>query len=337
MIDLKKELGGEMNKKGDHLILDCPWCGKPKHLYLNVDKAFKKSNGKRMTCFDCKKCGVVGDIEKFLNKIDRLELLVEQLKNVNAVEIVDVESGSIDNGTEVELKDMIERKLPVGFERIYSHPYLAGRGFEPVDFIDNIIGVTKIGFKYRDYIIFAIQEGFKIVGFVARSLLSKEELKKLNEDRSPKDQLLRWSNSENFDISQCLYGIDEVNFETNTIVLVEGIFDKKSVDRTMRLRNINDVKCLSKFGKNLNEKQIRKIKKKGKNINTVILIDDPDAVEVTKRSCLMLKYEFKNVLVGYTGEKDLGDSTAEEVRKVFSNLESPVLYNTNKVLKKELQ
>lgn len=333
--DIKKYLNNvSTNRKGDHIISDCPFCGKDKHFYINIKKLFDKTAvGLYKNCFDCKKCGEVGDLVKLLKQLGQEELLIDG-------EIIDVNNKLNNKLIQITKEEEINidceiRKLPIGFKRIYKSDYLTSRGFEDNDFVRYPVGITRLVEKLRDYLIFPIYENFECKGYVARSLCSKDELKKINEQRTKngKRKILRWLN-DNIDTSKLVYGLDEVVFSTKTLIVVEGLFDKIAVDKTFSLQYNPYIKCCHTFGKSISRYQVLKMLKKG--VENLIIVQDSDAVNNTKGFISYnLKY-FNNIWVGYTGDKDLGDSNGFEIKNIFESLKNSTQFNIDIVLKKEL-
>lgn len=326
------------NRKGDHIITDCPFCSSKEHFYINTEKMLRKNElGLFVGSFDCKKCGEAGNIVKLLGKLGRIDLLEGESIDFKGklCKKIDVTS----NTEEIEeIEETPNKKLPIGFKRIYSCDYLESRGFTSEDFKKYVIGTTKLISQYEDYVIIAIVEDGYVKGYMARSKLSKGEIKLINNEYKKigsKKRYLRWSNSKNTDFSKLLFGIDEIGFQTSTCILVEGIFDKKNVDESLGLDYNLEMKCVSCFGKNISITQIRKLKNKG--IKNVILVQDSDAVNTSKKHLMELKRNFINVKAGFVfGDKDLGDSSVEEIQNIFENLKDVNEYLLSFIEKKQL-
>jgi len=329
--DLREILNNpKLNGRKDHYIADCIYCGKSGHFYMNINKAFKKEGGEYVNCWDCKKCSETGNLIKYLQEIGREDFIEGEI-----VEISQKLTLLTDDQEEVEETIIFtkEVRLPAGFKRIYEDDYLIGRRWTKQHSMIHPVGKTDILMKFKDRLIFSIVEKGVCRGYIARSLISKEEMKEMNRirEREGKKKLLRWQYPSGIDPSKLLFGYDELTFETKEVILVEGIFDKIGVDHAMNLLESGERKCLAKFGKSLNQVQVEKLKLKG--IENIVLIEDPDAVNNSKRHSQWLKREFKSVRVGYTGDKDLGDSTDEEILGVWNNLETPFAFGINKVCK----
>jgi 5S rRNA maturation endonuclease (ribonuclease M5) len=328
-------LNATLNRRGDHFICDCPFCGKQGHLYFNKIKALKRDEfGKYLNCWDCKKCGESGNLTKYLKEVGLLSLLQgESIKHsLNKIKLI-----KNDETVNLSELDVPDKKLPVGFYRIFKSRYLKSRGFVSDDFKKYKVGRTDNVFKFEKYLIFSIEEEHKCKGYIARSFLSKEKIKEINEEyknRGLKKKYLRWINSENTDFSKLLGGIDEISFGTETAILVEGLFDKKSVDSVLKLDFDYTVKCCFTFGKSISEYQIAKLIRK--NVKNLVIVQDPDAVKDSKKVAFRFSSYFDNIKIGYTGNKDLGDSNEKEVLSVFANLKNKLEFNAGFVLKREL-
>lgn len=332
-IDLEKLLGStRYNLRRNHLISNCPFCGKDGHFYLNIEKIFKKKDdGAYKNAFDCKRCLEKGNLVKLLKQLDKEHLLDGEQIDLNKK----LDKKLIVKTIEPELDLSVpDKKLPVGFKRIYKDDYLSSRGFTKKQFERYIIGETKTLFKYQGYIIVSVEEENNCKGYLGRSRLSRVEIDEINQqyrEGGSKQKYLRYRNSDNTDFSKLILGYDEIDFLTKTMILTEGFFDKVSVDKV--IDGELTMKCGCTFGKNISEYQIQKLKNKG--IENVILIQDPDAVNDSKKIAFRLNSEF-NVLVGFTGSKDLGDSTTKEIINVLNNLKTPEQYFIETVLKKKL-
>lgn len=326
--------------RGDHLQSDCPFCLHKKHFYINFKRAFEKDGLKYKGSWDCKKCGESGRLPRLLKQLGRLDLIqvdkpvdvakqLERKINIISEEVLDLE--------------VPNHRPPLGWKRIYDHPYLRERGFTDDDFQKYKIGTTRILSRLKNYIIILIEEDSQCKGYVARSVLSKEELKSINEQIAEYNQtaiekkrkVLRYANSPNTDFSKLLHGYDEIiTGQTHTVILVEGFFDKDNVDRLLELQYLNELKCVVTFGKKISRVQIAKLQRK--KILNVIVLYDPDAVNSSKKYSLELERYF-NVQVGFLSHKDPGDLSLSELEDVMLNLETPINFNVNKIQRHELE
>ena len=107
---------------------------------------------------------------------------------------------------------------------------------------------------------------------------------------------------------------------------MEGVFDKISVDKVLRLDDDESVKCVCTFGKKISTTQIEKLKTKG--VRNVILLYDFDAIKDIKKYGLLLEQSFVTNIV-YTTKKDIDECTQEEALAVFENPQRPSEFNVN--------
>ena len=209
--DLRDILEIEKETRTGQYICRCPFCGKESHFYIN--KVTQK--------FDCKKCGEVGNIYKLLRFLEKTYLLggatieaVETIESVREMLASELESN------ELTLTQLPEIKMPVGWKVLKkSNPYLIGRGITPELCERYEFGTTKMFRKYDNYILIPIRDNGEVRGFVGRYGSKKVP-----------DGKLRYNNSIGTQFSQLLFGYDEITQNTNTVILVEGVFDKIAVD-----------------------------------------------------------------------------------------------------------
>lgn len=311
-------------------IGNCPYCLTRDKFGIRFNSLYK---GRRVSSFNCfaGKCKVHGSVFQLLkdfNKLDLAELqFINIFKDLEEKHILFDETESIDYS-------MKEYPKPIGYVRIFSHPYLDSRGFTVDHYKHYNIGIAPLDPKIgKNYVIFSCEDNDKYVGWLKRSIYSKEQIKKYEKLGKP---ILRWGNSKNVDFEKYLFGINEcIKNVTHTVILVEGITSKANVDRLLNLFNNSNIKCCATFGKKISLFQIKRLL--DKSIKSVILLYDPDAVEESKRYSEQLTLYFK-VLVGYIKnlDKDPGDLNLEELENVLNNLESPLNFRINKLQKKKL-
>lgn len=295
----------KLNRRG-HYICDCIFCGKEGHMYVNKDTQM----------FDCKKCGEYGNIYKLLKRLNKTYLLggatIEEREEMKSIKTW-MEEASV--GYEITLEELPERKLPVGWQvSRKSTPYLLARGITSSDCVRYNIGATDLYPKYKNYVIIPIYDGGKVRGFLGRY-----GAKKVPENR------LRYNNSVGTNFGQLLFGYDEIVPErTYTVILVEGIFDKIAVDKTLELWDIEEIKCVCTFGKKISPEQRQKLVAKG--VTRVILLYDFDALKDIKKYGLELE-EYFLTSITYTNKKDIDECTREEALEVFNHLQRPREFN----------
>lgn len=296
-------------RSGQYIIDRCPYCSKELHFYIN----------RKTQLFDCKKCGVTGSIYSLLKHLNKLYLLGDKTIEVDD-EIKSIRQ--INQETEKkaeEVKELPERRMPVGF-KVVCDKYLKSRGITQDDCNKYKIGKTKLSFKYQDYILIPIYDNGKVRGFLGR----------YGNKAVPEDKL-RYKNSIDTDFSCLLYGYDDIiEGETKTVIITEGVFDKISCDKKLRLYEDKSVRCVCTFGKKISDMQIKKLLNKG--VENIILSYDYDALKEIKRYGIELTKFFYSVSVAVsTNKKDIDECTAEEVLEVFANVMDIEAFNFNVV------
>lgn len=295
------------NPRTKQICCDCICCGKESHMYINVQTGL----------WDCKKCGEAGNIYKLLRFLEKTYLLggatieaVETIESVREMLASELESNKL------TLTQLPEIKMPVGWKVLKkSNPYLMSRGItlelcERYEF-----GSTKMFRKYDNYILIPIRDNGKVRGFIGRYGSKKVP-----------DGKLRYNNSIGTQFSQLLFGYDEITQNTNTVVLVEGVFDKIAVDKVLDLWSSEEIKCVCTFGKKISEEQIVKLKIKG--VVRVILLYDFDAIKEIKKFGLELENHFVTDIT-FTNKKDIDECTNEEALAVFTKLYKPRSFNVD--------
>jgi len=305
--DLKGLLvNSKLNTRGQY-ICDCPFCGKAQHFYIS----------KLTQRWDCKKCSESGSIYKLLRFLNKSYLLegatIEFRDSINGV-------GFVEEDEKITLEDLPVVKMPAGWKVCESSKYLFSRGLNKRHYIRYQFGEANIISKYKGYVLFPIYDNSKIRGFVGRWA----------DKKVPKDKL-RYNNSPGTDFSKLLDGFDEIIKDvTNTVILVEGRFDKVAVDRVLELDNCDAIKCCCTFGKKISPWQIAKLKSKG--IINVILLYDFDALkEIKKYGFELEKNFFTNIT--YTSKKDIDECSKEEALEVFTRLRRPREFSENIISK----
>lgn len=292
----------------NHIISTCPFCGKDDHFYINTITQL----------FDCKKCGEDGNIFKLLIHLGKL-YLIGDFKSIERSRIKLLSEYSEIEDEVVNIK-VENRKLPIGFKRIYESDYLKSRKFVKRNFEDNIIGITNLKPSLKNYVIFSINENDGCKGFVSRyTKVIPEEQKKF---------ILRYRNDKGANFSKLLYGFEKVNKKTKTLILVEGLVDKITLDNFLRLDLYDDIKSLATFGKKISQYQILKMLESG--VENIILIFDMDAIKEMKKFSLELN-KFFNVEIGFTFKKDINDSNDIEIGQIFENLKNVRDFNKKTV------
>jgi 5S rRNA maturation endonuclease (ribonuclease M5) len=300
-----------------NFFCECPWCGE-REFGISITLENHPFN-----CFRKTKCGESGTIFKFLKKINRLDILKYGFDEVNFDQLKLIEEGSEE--LTLELPTITP---PIGFRRIFKHPYLEKRNFS--NFNKYTIGVTSIDPKLdNNYIIILVFENNELKGYLGRKALSKKAIDKYNKV-NPDNKIIRYRNSQETDFAKLLLGYDElVENETHTVILVEGFFDKDNLDKLLELDDSNEIKCCCSFGAKLSIEQIVKLHLKG--VKNLIIFFDGDVVDKIKKIGNNYLDEFETVKVAFHPNKDPGELNFEECVNVFENLEDAFEFSLSKV------
>ena len=222
--------------------------------------------------------------------------------------------------------------MPLGFKRLTYDKYLKSRGFKRSDYKNYIIGRTEEDRKLKGYIIIGITENSSLRGYLSRLTWNKEQEKRFEERCGFKKP--KYMNSD-ASFSKLIGGVDDIDFLTRTLIIVEGFFDKFNLDKKLKLEEQHEIKCCFMFGKKISKSQIEKLRTK-KQLKNIILIQDPDAVEESKNYSLLLQKYF-NVKVGFIeGEKDVGEMGLKEIIRIMRNLKNPEYFKRTKIQKRKL-
>ena len=308
--------GFKLDARGKNLKGPCPNCGHSE-FGISIDE------GHQFGCYRKKNCGFSGNIFtllKFLGKLDEVQSeLVTQLPEKIVI------------GNEQQHQDIQELPditYPIGWKRIYDNEYLNSRGFTQLQYQLYPVGISNLDAKVRkDYVIFGVYLNKQLKGWVARNVKSKHEIDSINivRKQNHQKQILRYINSLN-DFGKLCYGIDDVTPQTETLMIVEGIFDKINVDKLLSLHTESQIKCVSVFKATISHEQVKLIKQKGPNIKTIIVLLDSDVLKSVKQTISILSGYQYEVLVGYNEYKDCGDMNEEELLNVLDNLQSGVQF-----------
>lgn len=293
--------------------------------------------GQKFSTFHCVKCNYNCRLEKYLWLMKKPEY-ISNIRQIKQEDIL-IKKELINKKEEIQIEELEEVQLPLFFKRLKYSKYLQKRGAKLDIYKHWIIGKTDFKDNLKDYIIFVIQENGKNIGWVARSQKSKEEIDELNKKSQYK--ILRWRNSKN-DFGKIVFGLDEINEDTEQLIIVEGITSKMRIDCELELYKQNKIKCCCTFGKKITEIQLQKIRNKFKKEN-IILFYDSDAIQESKKTAYQFKEKFKNIFIvfcNYKDEngnyKDAGDLNKNELLTVLNNKQSPFEFFETKMQKKKL-
>ena len=321
-----------------HTTLFCKNCGNEDGSRLS----FIFDEHSSSSTFRCIKCGYSCRLEKYLWLVKKTSY-IKKFREIKQEDIL-IKKELIKEENKKEISSLQETVLPLLFKRLKYSNYLQKRGANLDIYNYWEIGKTDFEKDLKNYIIFVIKENNIPIGWVARSLLSKKEIEDYNKIHERK--ILRWRNSKS-DFGKIVFDIDEIDKNTETLIIVEGISSKLNVDCKLNLyKNNGNTKCCCTFGKKITDTQILKIKDKGNNIKNIILFYDvSDAIRELKKYSYKLKNYFENIKVVYhsfknedNSPKDAGDMTKEELLYCLDNknLKDIFSFSMNILEKKKL-
>ena len=329
--EIGRELGAKRDGGGKNLIARCPWCGKDGKYGVYIGKEIGKRKPFMAHCFSCGSSTTT--LEQLLETIDRMDLMVTPTADLTATLDTSI-LFPIDVAEEIDDQlDAVE--LPDFYKRMFMHPYLKRRGFMFDDYDYFPVGTTgKLNFRFNDYVIFPVTDQGDVVGYVARHIWSKDEIDAHNRKArvSGDYKITRFRNSTENDFIKLLYNYDAVvEDETDTVIIVEGVFDVVALTRKLDLYDNRRVVVVATFGKKISQVQIYKFQSKG--VETVVLGYDPDAVEAIKKTASDLSPYFTVLIADIPyPDKDWQDLTEDEVYDVFAyRLKTPIEYKINKI------
>lgn len=303
---------------------ECPYCHKRGKWGIK----FGDENHNSFHCFICNK---ITSLRNYLYKVGKGDLA----KNNFHVKELDSPLMSIYVQREMEEEHdetVKECSLPHGLRLIEHDDYLKERGFLECHYKEFEPCYTKsvLELKLHNYLIFKIKHGESVVGWLARSRYSKEwhdkNLKESKELGIPPQ--LRYKNSED-GFTGFLGGSNFIGENTDTVIVVEGLFDKVNIDRLLDLKHGDSMAVVFTFGKSISKDQIAIIQR-NTNVKNIILMYDEDALQASKDSSFTLNKYF-NVYVARITDKgiDPGNMSMEYLNKILDNLQDPINFYTN--------
>ena len=332
---LIKELMIELHAKPDggnkNLIVPrCPYCGKEGgKMGIYIGKETEKKKLFMSHCFSCHH--TTKDINQLLDDIGRPDLKLVDTASFQPLEVpqfFSLEEDEIDD--ELSIVEM-----PEGWKRCFRNSYLHSRGFTLDDYEYFPVGTTRgLNFKFDDYVVFPIIDNGDTVGYISRHIWGKSEIDEYNKKarRNGKYEIRRYNNSIENDFVKLLYNYDAViEDETDTVIIVEGIFDVIALTRKLDLYDNHRIAVVATFGKKISNTQIYKLQSKG--VKTVILGYDGDAVEAINTAALQLN-DYFDVFIAYIDNPDADFDSMDfwEIFDVFSmSLKTPIEYKLNTV------
>jgi len=272
---------------GNDLYAICPYCGKDE-----FGISLKKNH--KFNCFRKKHCGEPGSIFKLLKHLGREDLL-ENIHQIDLSKGLDFDL--VDEFVNDEVLEPIE--VPRLYRRLYKDSYLESRGLTKEDFEKYNIGYE---INRKDFVIFLVYHNKEVVGLVKRCKSKKIYLNLGN-------------------LSYTFFGVDDLSDSVDTVILVEGIFDKLSIDRSLLLNNNENVKCLATFGAKLSDSQIRILKEN--SIKNLYFMFEADVLKKVKSASMKVDSLFEKVRVAYLPSEDPDDMTRAQVIDKLNNSKPP--------------
>lgn len=329
--ELAIELHAKLDGGRKNLIVpECIWCGhKGGKMGIYVGPETDRKKPFMAHCFSCGHS--TQTLEQLLQEIGRMDLMVSETFDLTAANHLDDFSFMED---EKELDDSLcVVEMPDDYKRTYFNRYLRKRGFTEEDYEHFPVGTTRgFNFKFDDYVIFPIVDNGDNVGYVARHTWDKADIDEYNRKarHNGEFQIMRYRNSTENDFVKLLYNYDAViDGETDTVVLVEGVFDAIALTRKLNLYDNHRIAVCATFGKKISDVQIYKLQSKG--VETIVIGYDGDATEAIKKTATQLN-EFFDVYIA-----DIEDPTADFDSMDFWDVYDSFAYNLKTVAEYKLQ
>lgn len=317
---------GRLDGGRKNIVCDCPFCGGNDKFGIMVAK---DEGNKKQWMSNCFKCShKFGSLQKILEHIHREDLLPSDV----TIEKVDM-LFNIDDGSDEIDDSLVECELPPRYKRKFFDKYLNRRGFESEDYDYFPVGVSD-DFKFDGYIIIPIYDDGVVVGYVGRSKMSKKDIDKHNDNakKTGEYKILRYRNSTDNDFVKLLYNYDSIiEDETESVILVEGVFDVITMVRELELYDNHRIVPVATFGKKISDTQIYKLQSKG--VRNVVIMYDADAVETIKKTSDRLSEYFEVIIADPIDPmKDAGDMSFWEFWDTFCyNMFTPRSYALKKM------
>lgn len=331
--EISRELGAKRDGSGKNLIVPrCPFCGKEGGKFgIYVGKETPRKKPFMSHCFSCGYS--ITSLNRLLEEISRPDLMIQPTADLSAT-LDTNQLFPIDSQEDIDDSLGIV-ELPDFYRRVFTHSYLKARGFSFDDYDYFPMGVTGgLNRKFDDYVIFPVIDSGDVVGYVARHVWSKDEIDGYNRKaKRTGDYLIRrFNNSTENDFVKLLYNYDAIREdETDTVILVEGIFDVVALTRKLELYDNRDIAVVATFGKKISQTQIFKLQSKG--VRVVVIGYDGDAVDAIKKTATELTPYFDVLIADIPDpEKDWQDLSYGEIYEIFAyRLRTPVEYKLMKL------
>jgi uncharacterized protein Veg len=282
--------------------LNCPYCG-AKGESGKFSVIFNDTGTSSYHCFRASCPRPSGSLHQLLRDLERQDLIesspeyAKPLPRPFSAPLVNTLIGAP--------PELAPLQLPHGLLEVEpgSSAYLNRRGWQPHHYEQFQVSVMRGG-SYAGYLLFMLKEYGAVVGFLGRSVHSKEwhrenELKsKLGEEK----YVMRYKNSKDTDFKSIVGAIDEVPAGVELVTVVEGIMDYVSMSRLMG----DNARCVFTNGAKMSEIQARKIAAKSPKAVTVMY--DNGAQEQAKKAAILLSNYVRDVnVIELLTDKDPGD------------------------------
>lgn len=317
--ELQITLRAKKDGSGKNLIVpECPYCGHGGGKFgIYIGPPTGRKQPFMAHCFSCGHS--TKDINTLLRDVGRPDLVVKDSFEFDKTPLDSI--NFIDEVDELDT-DLTEITLPEYYKRTYCHAYLKKRGFVGRDYSYFEVGTTRgYNFKFNDYVIFPIKEEDIPVGYVSRHIMGKKEIDEYNAKASQlgKYKIMRYRNSTENDFVKLLYNYDSVIAgETDTVIIVEGIFDAIALTRKLNLYDNHQIAVVATFGKKISDVQMYKLQSKG--VDTVVIGYDGDASKAIIKTANQLGEYFDRVLIAdiLDEKKDFDDMDFWEIFDIFA-------------------
>ncbi len=245
--ELLYDLGGKLDGSRRNILVPyCPFCGHDGFKYgIYVGNNVGKKRFGMSNCYHCNRR--YGSLKDTLKALGREDLIPKE-----TAELDDSET-DISALFEESLDDkLVTISMPKGYKRTYKNSYLKSRGWVMDDYEYFPVGTNRgIEREFEDYIILEVRDNGQIVGFVARSTWSKEEIDSYNARHHYK--IRRYKNSDESTgngFSKMLYNYDAIEpMVTHSVILCEGPFDVVGLNRKLELYDNKHIVPVATFGK----------------------------------------------------------------------------------------
>lgn len=313
--ELLYDLSGKLDgSRRNILVKDCPFCGHDGFKYgIYIGNNIGKKRFGMSNCYHCNRR--FGNLQSTLKALGREDLLPKETADLDDDDddVSEIFTDEIDD-------DLIEISMPKGYKRCFKNRYLKSRGWVVDDYEYFPVGTNRaFEREYEDYVILEVRDEGRLVGFVARSILSKEEIDSYNSRHHYKIRRYKNSDERNGNgFSKMIYNYDAIEpMETHSVILCEGPFDVVGLNRKLDLYDNKSIVPVATFGKKISQEQMYKLQKKG--VEQIVIGYDNDAKETTSRVAMELEKYF-DVLIADIPDgvgKDWDEMDVEDIYDVF--------------------